>query len=236
MYSLIACINFYINELLFSNHAKSTIEAYKGDLNQFKDYINSKYKGIRKVSEIKVTHISQFRQYLLNDKNFSEKTIKRKIDCLRAFFAYLKEYDYIQVNPTLKLIQNKLRDERLPRYLDYREIHQIINTAKVEDKENGKRNVALLYCLAFLGCRRSEILQLDWSDINFFDATISIYRIKNKTTDILPIQDGLKNALKQLYIENRPDPEEAVFISQKGHRLSRGAIKDFFQKRNKTNN
>jgi site-specific recombinase XerD len=125
MYSLNVCINYYINELVLSNHAKSTMEAYKGDLDQFKKFIKNKYSGIRDIEQIKVKHIAEFRRYLSVEKQFCEKTIKRKIDCLRAFFGYLYEYGYIDANPTVKLIKNKIKKEELPKYLNYKEISQI---------------------------------------------------------------------------------------------------------------
>jgi len=65
------------------------------------------------------------------------------------------------------LVVKKSINHEIPRYLTYEEISKIIFAAKEHGGANSRRDVALLTCLAYLGCRRSEILGLNWSSINF---------------------------------------------------------------------
>lgn len=141
----------------------------------------------------------------------------------------MNKYGYIDSNPGIRLIQNKIKKQELPKYLDYKDINKIIAAAK-ENGSNSTRDVALLYCLAYCGSRRSEILKLNWSDVCFADSTITIYRDKNLTVDVLPMHEKLRSVMEELFKNTEPCPSDPVFISKKHKRLSYTAFNEMFRK------
>src|SRR5690606_37577846 len=61
-----------------------------------------------------------------------------------------------------------------PDFLTELEIAQLLNTARMDDSELGKRNCMILYLLYGSGMRISELCQLKMSDVRFDIGIIAI--------------------------------------------------------------
>ena len=81
---------------------EKTIKAYRIDLKQFSDFLDTCY-----ISEITLSSLESFIAYL--HQTYKPKTAKRKIASVKAFFHYLEYKDIIMVNPFNK-IQIKFRE------------------------------------------------------------------------------------------------------------------------------
>lgn len=232
MLTISGAINYYLNEMVYAGHSQATIKAYRSDLGQFKTYINNN-TSIRYINHIKVKEISSYREFLINVKKFKYKSIKRKMDCLSAFFNLLKNYEYIDNNPMIKMLKNinsRANENQIPRFLTYEEINKIICATDNSNCVNSSRDVAILCCMAYTGSRRSDTLSLNWSDVDFEKRTIHIHRSKTRNQDILPMKQELFEALMNYYSLIRPEPDQPMFISKKGNRLSNTAFNQMFRK------
>ena len=81
------------------------------------------------------------------------------------------------------------------------------------------------YCAAMLGMRRSEIVGLKWSDINFEDETISINRSAGRSTGNGTYTSDTKNSRSNRTL-NLPQNVASLFrlhkVEQNEHRLKLG--------------
>lgn len=90
---------------------EKTIRAYYIDLKQFSDYSGQK--------EVVMSR-ELIRQYILHlHELYKQKTVKRKIASLKAFYSYLEEEEIIGDSPMRK-IRTEFREEKvLPRTIPY---------------------------------------------------------------------------------------------------------------------
>lgn len=196
-----------INEFLkylygIKNYSDYTITSYKDDLNIFMTFC--KTKNINDISKIKYKILREYLSYLYQ-KNYSKKTISRNLSTLRSFFKYLIGENIIMDNPML-LISNPKLDKKLPKFLYYEELEQILNIPNKEEPL-GQRDSVIMELLYSTGVRVSELVNIKMKDINFSDKKIKILGKGNKERYVLYgsyleqilklyINDGRKKLLK----------------------------------------
>jgi len=120
----------------------------------------------------------------------------RTVAALKGFFRFCVENEYLERNPALVLRTPKKR-EALPDVLDRRELARLLATTESEElwQRNfpGKRerDRLMLALFAFAGLRRSELLGLDWDDVNLERRTLRIRRAKGGRQRTVPLHPAL---------------------------------------------
>lgn len=152
-------IDDFLKYLEIERHYSShTINSYKTDLEEYKDYL--------KDTNIKNTDYKFIRSYLtyMFDKKYEKKTISRHISTLRSFYKYLLEEKIIKKNP-MTLISNPKLDKKLPNFLYYDELEILLN---IPDRSTtlGLRDALILELLYSTGIRVSELINIKIKDIN----------------------------------------------------------------------
>ncbi len=202
-------INKFI-EFFGSNTPLKTITPSK--INEFKDFIKEKpvvekvkvpnpeygKKGIRKKTiTIEIT----------KTKILSNATINRYIEVLSKMFNLCIEQGLIDKNPCQ--IAGKLREENYKiRFL----------TKEEEDRLYNILNAEYAYLIPIVttalqtGMRKSEILNLKWSQIDLNKGFIEILKTKSGKARKIPISNKLDIVLKNLLIEKQG---EYVFVNPK---------------------
>lgn len=94
-----------------------TLKAYRIDLQQFFDYLDN--------GEPCKEHIESFIIEL--HKKFKQKTVKRKIASIKAFYTYLEEEEMIGENPFRKIKVKFKETVVLPRIIPRDEIECLLN-------------------------------------------------------------------------------------------------------------
>ena len=82
-----------------------TIKGYYNNTLNFLVYAE-KHHEILEVDEIRAVHIKHYMQYLLK-KKLSASYINGILKCLRAFFAFAVQEDYVCTNPATKVKTQK---------------------------------------------------------------------------------------------------------------------------------
>ena len=84
------------------NYSKNTILAYKENLLEFLEFIE--------INKIKECTYEDIRKYIkeLYDRKYLNSSICRQISCLRGFFKYLYNNNYISDNPMVLITNPKL--------------------------------------------------------------------------------------------------------------------------------
>lgn len=198
------------------NYSNLTIINYGKDLKIFLKFLEE--NKINNYNKINYQLIRKFLEYLY-DENYEKKTIARHISSLRSFFKYLLKENIIKENPMI-LISNPKLDKKLPKYLYYEQIEQILS---IPDRSTplGMRDLTILELLYSTGVRVSELVNIKIEDIDFNERTIKILGKGNKERIVL-YSKVLSNYLKD-YLEKRNtfNPNHSyLFINKFGNKLT----------------
>ena len=148
--------------------APTTCSAYERDVSACLDYLQG--QGIDDLVEVKVTHLRAF----LAEEQKRRPAVSsqaRTTAALKCFFRFLVEEERLVRDPALPLRTPKKR-EALPDVLTMRELERLLlqpgRTDLWERHFSGKleRDRLLLALMAYAGLRRSELLGLDWDDVD----------------------------------------------------------------------
>jgi integrase/recombinase XerD len=231
-----------IDEFIFhckyeKNLSHKTIKAYKIDLNQFLTYQDIKTLHIDRIDK---NILKSYIQNLFN-KNFKEKTIKRKLATLKAFFNYLEFDEQIVVNPFRKIKVSVKEPKRLPKTLNIKEIKKMLTYVyKLKDNVDKSkytyksivRDTLILELLFATGMRVSEVSNLHLKDIDIKSGLISIIGKGDKERTIHICDMEIKNLLKEylLLFEHDINKKKFLFINRLGQKISEQSIRFMVKK------
>lgn len=210
-----------------------TLKAYKIDLNQFSEQIES-----HNIQDISPALLENFIAGL--HQKYKPKTVKRKIASIKALFHYFEYKELIDRNPFSRL-QIKFREPViLPKTIPLHMIEKILVTIYAYRKEaktdyqrrNALRDAAVIELLFATGIRISELCSLKAIDINLYDRTILIYgkgakerRLQIGNDDVIQILEEYKSNY-----EHEISHCHYFFVNQSGNALSDQAVRRMINK------
>lgn len=147
-------INDFILYLKRKKKSKSTLIAYKKDLEQISE--SNVRKSLADFSEQDLKHALK---YLSNTYAISPKTLSRKINSLRTFYRYLLEKKIIKSNPALNIQHPKYRIKK-QRVLSKQEYLALRETSR-----DNSRLFLITELLLQTGIRIGELSRLKKSDV-----------------------------------------------------------------------
>jgi tyrosine recombinase XerC len=206
------------------NASPYTLTNYKIDLKEFNSSIRQKPLD-------KITHVD-VRLFLarMKEKRFSNRTVARKMACLRSFFRFLCREGYLKTSPAAGLQTPKL-EKRLPLFLDTNEVVKLIESPDLSDIY-GLRDRAILETLYSSGIRVGELVGLDRGNIDFISGVLKVYG-KGKKERLAPIGDRALRAIRN-YIEmpkvSNLKEKKAVFLNRSGRRMTDRAVRRVLEK------
>lgn len=200
-------LDYLINEKGYSNY---TIKSYNEDLSAFYMYLDE-----NNITNIDYNLIRSYLNYLYNLK-FSNKSIARHISTLRSYFKYLLKENYIKENP-MKLISNPKIPQKLPKYLNYNELEEILEIPN-QSTFLGLRNALILELLYSTGVRVSELVNIKLSDIDLLNKKIIILGKGNKERIVLFGNKAYELIVK--YLNKRDTDCEYLFVNNNKNTLT----------------
>lgn len=200
-----------------SNH---TIDAYKRDLYEFKNFINS--EGIESFDKVDKNLVQGYIANLRLNKNIKNSSISRKLSTLRSFYNYLNTYLGYDANPFFDMKLPK-KDKKLPEFLFDEELEQLFESISLDEKD-GLRNRVMFELMYASGLRVSELVNLKISDIDCYQCLVRVEG-KGKKERIIPFYKKLLPLLEEyLCIRNKNEiTNDFLFLNSRGDKLtSRG--------------
>ena len=198
---------------LSSGASQNTLSAYQSDLKLFSKWLNGD------LPHINSNHINDYFKH----RQLSAATQSRILTCLRIFYQYLITQQLIKTNPTAKLHHPK-QTQKLPIFLNIEEVDRLLNTP---DKNTifGLRDRAMLELLYSCGLRVSELITLDYHNINLNEEYIRIHGKGNKER-LLPMGEVAIDYLNTYEKKARPfllksGQTDHYFLSNRGSGMSR---------------
>lgn len=167
-----------------------------------------------KIDEIRNKEIELIQNHFM-EKNYSIASCNRYLSIVKASFTKAEEWGLIselQLRAVRKVKPLKGEISRL-RFLTDEEIERLLSHC-----DN------YLYPIVFTalntGMRRGEILNLKWDNVDFRTGFIYLDKTKNGYRREIPMNEGLKAMMRQLYTQRRLDIDY-IFINPKtGKRLT----------------
>ena len=198
---------------LSSGASQNTLSAYQSDLKLFSKWLDGD------LSHIDSSHINDYFKH----RQLSAATQSRILTCLRIFYQYLITQQLIKNNPTAKLHHPK-QAQKLPVFLNIEEVDRLLNTPD-ENTVFGQRDRAMLELLYSCGLRVSELISLDYHNINLNEEYIRIHGKGNKER-ILPMGEIAMDYLSTYEQKARPfllksGQTDHYFLSNRGSGMSR---------------
>ncbi len=199
----------YVSEFLGylqyeKRYSTNTVQAYQRDLEQFFLYIQSHYDDVQ-FNELTHIHI---RSWLasLRENELQARSINRKISSLKSYFKYLLKKGLVGVTPMSKIISPK-NSKRLPVFVNETNMDQLLEHIEFPADFEGKTDRMIIELLYQTGMRRAELIQLQLSQVDFYNRSLKVLGKGNKER-IIPISQYLCDLIKS-YLEERKAIEHA---------------------------
>ena len=189
-----------------------TIKSYSTDLKEFYEF-----------SKKDTVNIELVRKYLryLYEKNYSNRSISRKVSSLKSYFKYLEGEGIIKDN-FMRLISNPKLEKTLPNYLNYQDLEKLLNFPDRNNKY-GLRDALILEMLYSSGIRVSELANMKLKDIDFKDKKILVLGKGNKERYVYY---GSKcDSLLKKYLDMDHMDSPYLFIGKRKDRLNEREIR-----------
>ncbi len=207
-----------------------SIAGYRRDLDHFQRHLRQREE-----------HFLHLTQHQLRDfvaqrhrKGASSKTIQRNLSAIRSFYNYLLKEQQIEFNPATGVSAPK-GARRLPSTLDVDQMAGLLDVSDDDDDSLSIRDQAMFELIYSSGLRLSELVQADCGAIQWDEKTITVMG-KGKKGRVIPVGSRALRAVKQ-WLERReqfaPSGELALFVGQRGRRISGRTIQQRLEKRAK---
>lgn len=172
----------YHNELIQSDRDPKTVTRYWQVITAYRNWLDKQQPDIASAKE--------FIAYL-RDKGYASKSLLLYYHALRLFFEF--------INLPLKM---KLRKpETLPCYHDRGDFEALVRQAEEglyhQTRQQRRRNKNLILVMGYTGVRKSELLNLAASDIDFNNRRVLVRQGKGRKDRVIPMADRIVVPLRE---------------------------------------
>lgn len=199
---------------------ETTIKTYRHAIEQFEKWLNGAGTDLVGFTRDDV------QQYIfhLNANKKSPSTINKVWNAIKKFAKWSNKLDTIEGIRVIKLQNPK---SVKPKVLEPKELWSLF---KEVHRTGSKRDIAIIKTLANTGIRVAELASLNKDDIEISESKGEVKVIgKNNKERIIPLCAETLSAITT-YLNERSDNQQALFISNKGQRISVRSIQMIVKK------
>lgn len=205
---------------LEKKYSPHTVLAYWNDITSFECFnaIHFEQENIDQVN------YSQIRSWivLLVDKGTSTISVNRKIASLKAYYKFLLKTKQIEVSPLLKHKALKT-PKKIQIPFSEKEVNAVLTNFQNPIGFEAVRDKLIIDLFYTTGMRRTELIHLKMSNINFSAQTIKVLgkRNKERIIPILPVINSQLDSylLERSRLENKVDLDY-LFLTKKGLKIN----------------
>ncbi|TYR82711.1 tyrosine recombinase XerC [Priestia megaterium] len=208
------------------NYSKYTVDCYEKDIESFISFMQEE-----QIENLQQVTYADARLFLtkLYEKQYSKKSMSRKISCLRSFYRYLHREEAVNENP-FALVSLPKKDQYTPRFLYAEEMAKLFELSDTTTPL-GQRNQAILELMYATGIRVTECASIQLKDIDFSLQTLLVHG-KGQKQRYVPFGHYAKEAM-YFYVNNgRRELKEksststnALFLNNRGTALTARGIR-----------
>jgi integrase/recombinase XerD len=201
--------------------APNTLNAYRQDLSEFRRLAG----GSRRVDAVHASDILGYRNRLSSERSLSLATVKRRLACLRAMFAWLVRREVIEASPFAKTELRIRLPARLPRCLETRDVRRLM-------RHRTSQGIDCALAIALLlatGMRVGELAALRLDDVDAVGGRLKIFGKGSRERTVFVTDARLREELHR-YVAFRHDGSSRVassglLVDERGRALSAARIR-----------
>lgn len=155
------------------NKSEKTRDAYRLELELWSAYLSTQIRDRNLVGAVR-RDIEDYLDFCRIEKANSAATVRRKLSAIKAFYKWAVRGGHMEASPAEGIDLPKL-ERRKARYLKKHEVRRLLEVVLIEPSERHKaeawartwrRDRAMIHVKLFQGLRISEVVKLDWSDVD----------------------------------------------------------------------
>ncbi len=204
-----------------------TLSNYRRDLQRLRGW--SLAQGLSRWPDLKTHHVRSFIA-ARHRQGIAGSSLQRELSSLRTLFRYLQREKQADSCPAQGVRPPKSQ-RKLPRVMDADQLGQLLDQPSKEPLTI--RDLAMMELFYSSGLRLSELVSLNLADIDLHDAMVEVTGKGDKTRR-LPVGEKARQSLERwLTVRSgmAPPEELALFISQRGRRISPRAVQQRLHKK-----
>jgi integrase/recombinase XerC len=210
-------IRYLATERNVSGH---TLNAYRSDLEQFREFLLRERGGAAGAEA--VDHLLIRRYLALLHKSHKKSSIGRKLAAIRAFFKYLLRLGKVAKNPA-ELVATPKKEKRVPFHLTIDEVIALVEAPRGAELLT-LRDRVILETLYSCGIRVSELTGLDVMHLDLDDGLVRVLGKGNKER-IVPLGSYARQAISAyLALRGNPPADAPLLLNARGGRLTSRSV------------
>jgi integrase/recombinase XerC len=201
-----------------------TVNAYLKDVDVFEQFIKIQFHQ----NSLLEVNYGQIRNWIVEliEKNLSPTSVNRKIASLKAYYRFLVRTKQIEASPLLKHKSLKT-PKQLQIPFSERELSEVLNQITYPEGFEDIRDKLIIDLFYTTGIRRSELINLKTSNIDWSKNALKVLGKRNKER-IVPLLPVIINQL-QNYLTERTNLQtirdsELFFLTLKGVKLNESLV------------
>ena len=204
----------YLNAMTVQGLSPKTIQRYRYALNRLMNDVKTPTR------QVTVYHL---RGYLTREKQrgISDRTLDGNRQVFSAYFNWLQREGLINANPTANLGPIKYQKKE-------KIVYSPVDLDRLNSHCKSVRDRAIVCFLRATGCRISEMTQLNRGDVDLVNLECTVLGKGNKQRVVFI--DQVTAMVLQLYLTERQDNADALFVGRGGNRLLPGGVRQMLVK------
>lgn len=201
------------------NYSVHTVLSYKNDLNQFAEFLSGNGDDALELESVTPNDI---REWMLNrsQSGDSARTIRRKVQSLRAMYKYMEREGMVDDNPAAEVELAKL-PKKLPSYMRVESMDALFDEKIDENDFEAVRDRLIVMMLYETGIRRGELIDLLDANVDVEKKELKVHGKRDKDR-IVPFGAELYQWIllyRRLRIKVAGVGEERFFVRKNGEKL-----------------
>jgi integrase/recombinase XerD len=207
--------------------SRNTLEAYRNDLSQLREFLAPRGLGVREAGHGELAaFLSALAAGSEERPPVAPATLQRKVACLRSFYRHLRREGLLQSDPTADL-RGPRASQRLPAVLTREDVASLL-AQPAGSEPLALRDRALLEVMYACGLRASEAIALELQDVELDEGVLRA-RGKGSKERLIPVGRHAVAALRAWVARGRPalagvQVQSVLFLNRRGRPLTRQGL------------
>jgi len=227
------------------NLSPHTLAAYRGDLERFLaflvDYLSLKPDAVRP-EDVDTLEVRAFLASMTRGK-LAKSSQARALSAVRSLFRFACLNERLPRNPAAS-VRTPKQEKTLPRHLRPGEVEDLIE-APADESPKSRRDRAMLELLYASGLRVSELVGLDWRDVDIGNRVVRVLG-KGSKERMVPFGRKAAAALREWLEEwdleraksvgrrGTDEKREPIFLNLHGQRLGDRSVRRILERYGQT--
>ncbi len=216
-----SAIDAYLDHLRVERAlSENTVQAYASDLAKFSAHLEG---SLEPGQSIDLGTISTW-MATLSRGGLNPRSLARHLSAVRGLMRFLVREGYLTHDPTERAARPRV-GRRLPKALSEQEIMTLLDAPR-DDSPRGLRDRAMLALMYACGLRVSEIIELQFGDLDTQRGIVSVVG-KGQKRRLVPIADVALERIRRFLDATPKEPKKGrshdvvLFPSPRGGKLTR---------------